>query len=803
MRLIDDVRYAFRLLRRTPGFTLIAIAALALGIGANTAMFSVVNAVLIRPLPYEGADRVGIIWERSPGQGWNRINPSGPDALDFREQASTLEQVAVIETGSGTVNGMGEPQQVPGMRVSTNLLQMLGIKPILGRDFNPGEGWKDRVIILSYGAWHRWFGGDRKAIGKRLLLDGLSYTIIGVLPQVAFMPLPSEAYVPWADSDLRGMNRMEKRLGVLARLKPGVTWKQASDELDAIEHRIAESNVRMKDWTAYVLPFQDWMSQRARPALLLMLAAVGMVLLIACTNLANLMLARAAGRERDIAVRLALGAGRGVLVRQFLTEAIVLGLLGGAAGLILAVWGADLLNRIVPATLRMPDSNTDFVRPRIVIDGVVLAFTAGVSLLSALLFGLAPAVASARAGLGTILRGSRGSAGAHTRNLRDALVVAEIALALVLLVAATLAIESFWNLQKVQPGFASDHVLVVETELPTDSKYRTANEMMLFHRRVLEKVAEVPGVSAVGLTCSLPMDEEDHKEDFRIIGKPLPPSGQLLSAHFRSVSPGYFSALRIPLMRGRMLEDSDSDTRPPVVLIDEVAAQRYFTDGTDPIGQKIGRGKSGMEIVGIVGPVRNDGLGKEPEPTIYMSYQQNPEPQVRYVVRHPTPEGIVKAVKNAFYSVDKDQPVFNIRTMDEVVVGSEAGSKLMLVLIGTFALVALVLASLGIYGVVSYAVTQRTNEIGIRMALGASIGDVMRLVMRSGLRLVAIGVGAGIAAALLASRLLASLLYGVGAANPLVFGGTALLLAAVALTATLLPALRASRTSPIMALRYE
>jgi len=382
-------------------------------------------------------------------------------------------------------------------------------------------------------------------------------------------------------------------------------------------------------------------------------------------------------------------------------------------------------------------------------------------------------------------------------------VVAEIALALVLLVAATLTIQSFWNLRKVQPGFAFDHLLVMETELPTDSRYRTDPEMARFHARVLEQMANVPGVTAVGLTCSLPMDTEDHKTDFLLEGKPLPSSGQAPSAHYRSVSEGYFAAMRIPLKRGRILTAADTAERPPVAVIDTATVRRYWEDGTDPLGQKIRLGRTSFEIVGVVGDIRNDGLDKQPEPTIYTSFRQEPEPQVRYVIRHPTPQTIIKSAKEALYAVDKDQPVYNVRTMDEVVSGSQSGSRLALTLIGTFAMVALVLASLGIYGVVSYAVTQRTNEIGIRMALGARFADIVQMVLGDGLRLAGIGIVAGILAGLAASRLLASLLFGVSAANPVVFLTTAVLLGTVALVATLLPAIRAARTSPVVSLRYE
>lgn len=803
MTLVEDVRYAFRLLRRSPGFTAVAVAALALGIGANSAIFSVVNAVLVRPLPYAAADRIGIIWEKSPGQGWNRINPSGPDAMDFKEQATTLAALAVAETGSATVNGFGEPQQVPGMRVSTNFFAMLGIQPMLGRDFSESEGFKDRVGIISNAAWRKWFGSDPGIIGRRVQADGIGYTIIGVLPPGAWVPVPAEFFAPWSNADLRGRDRMERNLTVLARLSSGVTWKQASAELDAIERRIAEKAPRMKDWNAYILPFQDWISGRARPALLLLLAAVGLVLLIACTNLANLMLARAAGRERDIAVRLALGAKRGTLIRQFLTESVVLGVLGGAAGLLVADWGIDVLNRVVPETLRMPDSNADFVRPRIVIDGTVLAFTAAAAILSGVLFGLAPALVAARSGLGAILRGSRGSASSHTRKMRDGLVVAEIALALVLLVAASLAIESFWNIQRVQPGFQTGQLLVMETELPTDSRYRTDTEMTRFHSNVLANLSAIPGVRAAGLTCSLPMDSEDHRTDFRIEGKPLPVSGQLPSAHYRSVSEDYFAAMAIPLRRGRTFTAADTAERPPVALIDSAAERRYWDGGSDPVGRKIRLGRLSFEVIGVVGEIRNDGLDKQPEPTVYTSFRQEPEPQVRYVIRHPNPLSIVNLAKSSVYTVDKDQPVYHLRTMEEVVSGSQSGSRLAIGMLSAFALVALALASLGIYGVISYVVAQRTNEIGIRMALGARFADVVKMVLGEGLRLAASGIAIGIVAGLAAMRLLSTLLFGVSPANPLAFAGTALLLALVALVATLVPALRAARTSPVISLRYE
>ena len=693
--------------------------------------------------------------------------------------------------------------RIPVRMLVPNFFTLLGVRIHLGRDFQNGEGWKDRVVILSHNNWQKWFGGNPDAIGRRLLLDGISYTVIGVLPADAWLPIPADGFVPWADSDLRGRNRMDHELGVLARLRPGVTWAQASAELNGIQRRIGETTPRMKDWSAYIVSFQGWMSQRARPALLLLLAAVGMVLLIACTNIANLMLARASTREKDVAVRFALGARRGTLIRQFLTEAVLLGALGGLAGLLLAFWGVDAFDRIVPMRLRMPDTNSDFIRPHLALDGAVLAFTAAVSLISGLLFGLAPAIASTRSGMNNVLRQRAASSG-RSRTLRSALVVAEVALALLLLVSAGLSMESFWKVQAVEPGFSADHLLSLETELPTDSRYRKPVEVAAFHERVLQNIAQLPGVEAAGMSCSLPMDQGEHRTDFQIEGRPLPASGQMLSANLRSVSEGYFAAMKIPLKSGRSLEAGDTAERPRVAVMDSVAVRRYFTDGLDPLGQKIRIGRSLVaEVVGVVGGVRDSGLDKDAEPTIYVPYRQLPEPHVSYVIRHPNPESLINSAKGAVYAADKSQPVFNVRTMNDIVAGSRSGSKLMLMLVAVFAAVALALATLGIYGVVSYAVAQRRNEIGIRMALGAGVGEVTRMVLGDGMKLTAIGLGIGIAAALGVSRLLASVLFGVQPVDPLVLSGTLLILAGVALAATYIPARRAARTNPVVCLRYE
>ncbi|MGA3026054.1 MAG: ABC transporter permease [Bryobacteraceae bacterium] len=806
--LIRDIRFGLRLLRKSPGFTAVALAALALGIGANSAIFSVVNSVLLRPLPYADSGRIGVIFEASPAQGWQQIGISGPDFADIREQAKSLDDLALIENGTGTVLGFGEPIQAPGLRVTTNVFRLLGKKPMLGRDFNPGEGFENRVAILSYNGWHRLFGNNTSVIGRRVIVDDIPYTIIGIMPADFWLPLPADLFAPWSTGDLRRRDRMAKSFTVLGRVKQGISYRRASAELDTIIHRIDRAEPRMKDWSASITPMQEVMVENVRPALLVLLGAVGLVLLIACTNLANLMLARAASRGRETAIRTALGATRRVLMRQFFAETMLLGVFGGALGLLLAMWGVDLLNRVVPANIAVGQGTSTVVRPDLVVDGTVLAFTVALSLLTGLLFGLVPAISASRTDVNEALKeGGRNTSSGSGRRMRNALVVWEVALALVLLVSAGLTMKSFWKLQQVNPGFLADHVLSMEMELPTDAKYQKDAEQVEFFRRVLANVAEVPGVVSAGITCALPLDEDDRKTGFRIEGRPLPPSGQFLPADYRVVSPGFFRALGIPLLRGRGITERDSHDRPLVAVIDRALERRDWPAGVegpkDPIGQKISIHGQAIEIVGVVGEVNGSGLNRVPTPTIYLSYQQAVEPRMALVVRHPQAKEMVNAIKRAVYAVDKDQPVYKIQTMDDVVAGSQSSSRFTLLLLGVFAATALALAAIGIYGVISYSVTQRTGEIGIRMALGAGRESVLRLVVGDGMALAGVGIAVGLVGALGVSRLLGSLLYGVSASDPLVFGLTAIVLAAVALCATSIPALRAARIDPGESLRYQ
>jgi len=803
--LLSDLRFAVRVLWKSPGFTFIAIAALALGIGANTAIFSVVNSVLLRPLPFRDASRLVIFWETDPSQGFNRQGPSGPNYLDFRDQNRSFEDMALLEQGTGTLTGFGEPQQIPALRVTRSFLPVLGFTPVLGRNFSPAENWHDRVVLISYGAWERYYGKDANVLGKKLLLDDLPYTVIGVLPRNYWFPDPAELLAPWGDADLAARNRGDHNFGVFGHLKRGVSLKQANEDLNAIERRIGEKYAGLKDWATIAVPVADVVSENVRGGLLLLLAAVALVLLIACANLANLMLARAAGRSRETAIRMALGAGRWRLVRQFFTESTVLGTIGTVCGLLLALWGVDLLERFVPETMPLSGGAGNVVRPAIHADGWALLFTILTATATSLIFGLAPAFAASRAKVHDTLKANGRGTSAGGNRMRSTFVVAEVALALVLLIGAALVIKSFWKLQQVNPGFAADHVLAMEMELPTDSRYRTGPEQAEFFRRVLENVRSLPMVQSAGVTNQLPLDTSDEpRARFLIEGRAPLAAGQRYMADYRDGSPDYFRTMGIPLRKGRYFTDQDRADRPTVVIINETLARRYWPDGTDPIGHRLRVGRFSLEIVGIVGDVKDAALSKQSAPAIYSSYLQISEPKMSLVVRTPgDPAGMIRAVKQQIWAVDRDQPIYNIRTMERVVADSQSSSRFTLVLLAIFAGVALALAALGIYGVISYAVTQRTREIGIRVALGADRRDVLRLVVGQGTGLAIVGAGAGLAGAYGVTRAIASLLYGVSARDPWVFGFAAVFLTVVAMAASYVPARRAMAVDPNIALRWE
>jgi putative ABC transport system permease protein len=802
--MLFELRYAIRTMAKNRLITGVIVAVLAVGIGANTAIFSVVEAIMLRPLPFPDANRLTFVWETSPRSAI-RTGPSGPNYMDFKEQTGVFEDMAALEPGSGTVTGLGEPQQVPALRVTTNYLRVLGIRPARGRDFTAGEAWRDRVIIISYGFWERTLGLEPNVLGRRLMVDELPYTIIGVMPRTFWSPVPSDLLVPWSDADLRARNRMGHDFGVIGRLKPAVTAERAAAELSAIGRRIARETPQLDGWAVAVVPLRSLVSENLGESAMVLLGAVSLVLLIACANIANLLLARAASRGRETAIRRALGANGRLLMRQFLAESLLLAVAGGAAGLLIALWGVDILNRVLPAVLPVTQGGV-ISRPPIILDPAAFAFAALISALVSVVFGLAPAFAASRPDVNDALKeGGRTFARSNTR-LRSALIVAEVSLALVLVTCAALTVRSFWRLAHVDAGFLPDHLLALEMELPTDARYATASEQRTFFSSVLEKATSVPGVQRAALTTILPLDPTLARgQTFAIVNQPPPGPGEPPRvAARRSVSTGYFQTLAIPLRSGRTFTDADRDGQPYVAVVDDTFARRYFDRGVDLVGQRLRIGRTDVTIIGVVGAVKQDGLDRDALPTIYLSMLQVPAPLMSLVVRTAgDPATMVDAVKNAVYSVDRDQPVYRIRTMSQALSDVMAPQRLTLTLLSLFAAAALVLASIGIYGLIAHTVAQRTHEIGIRMALGAAPRGILRLLMGQALGVTLMGIAIGLVLAFAASRALASILYGVDVRDPVTFAGMAVVIGAIAALATYLPARRAMAIDPIVSLRSE
>ncbi|HEX3748845.1 MAG TPA: ABC transporter permease [Bryobacteraceae bacterium] len=804
---LRDLRYAFRTLRHKPGFTLVALFVLALGIGANTAIFSVVNSVLLRPLPFPGSDRLTVIWETDLKDGIKREGPSGPNFLDWREQSQSFDEMALLEIGTGTVTGGGEPEQIVGLRVTTNFLSMLGARTVLGRDFTAAEGAGQArypVTVLTNGYWKRRFASDPRVIGKTFILNSEPYTVIGVLSPEFWQPLPADLFVPWPVAELRARERASHDFGVFARLKPNVSVRQAQSELSAIARRIDAQTPRLAGWDVTVVPMKQALFEYLRPALLLLLGAVGLLLLLACVNVASLLLARVIARRKEMAIRAALGARKGRLIAQILSESLLLSLLGGALGVYLASWGVDILSSVLPRTLPLADAGAEVLRPAITVDTLALLFAVGVSVVAALVFGLIPALFVGRADVHDALKvGGRTSAASAGRlGVWNFLVVGEIALASMLLVGAGLAMKSFVSLQRVNPGIRPDHVLTFRMRLPTDTLYKSGREQAEFYRRVLDHAETLPGVQSAGLTDVLPLGEQNDREYFTIENRPMP-AGESLTADFRRVSTRYFDTMGIPLRRGRELSLHDIDGAPLVVLVDETLAHQYFPH-EDPLGQRLRLWGQWRQIVGIVGQVHHYGLDKLPEPTIYAPFEQMADRAMVLVVRtDASTMAMVQAVKKAVWSVDKGQPVFQIRTMNDYLALADTAPRISTLLLAIFAAISVLLAAMGIHGVVSYGVAQRTHEFGLRMALGSTPGQLKRLVLVHGIRTALIGLAAGMAgAAALASGLRVTL-YGVAPLDPAVMAGVAGLLFVVALAANYIPAHRATRIDPMQALHQE
>jgi putative ABC transport system permease protein len=805
-KLWQDLRYAVRVLLKNRGFTAVAVLALALGIGANTAIFSVVNSVLLRPLPYREPHRLIALWENYQQRGGPEREWFSPaDFKDFREQAQSLEHVVALLGWGPTLTGQGEPEDLQGAAVAYDTFSMLGVDPAIGRSFTADEDrtGAERVVVLSHGLWQRRFGSDAAIIGKSLILGGESYTAIGVMPRGFTFPiLPNtEIWRPLTPAmvALAGCDRGCLVLRVMARLKSGVTLDAARAESSAIAARMAEQYPETnKGVGSTVVPLHEQLVGDVRPAMLVLLGAVALVLLIACANVANLLLARAAARQKEVAIRAALGASRGRLIRQHLTESLVLALVGGAFGLLLAFWMVDLLVSFAPkGTPRLEE---------IAIDRGVLAFTFGTAILTGLIFGMAPALLSSRANLaGSLKEGGRDtSAGSRGNRVRSGLVVSEIALALMLLVGAGLLIKSFANLQRVDPGFDPENVLRIDVGLPR-TRYPDRNQAAVFFKQLVDRVALLPGVQSAGAVSSLPLSGGGTDSGFAIEGRPQPAPDRQPVAWYAKVTPDYFRTMGIRLMRGRVFTEADNLDASRVVVISETMARRYFPD-EDPLGKRLlfDDGKDRREIVGIVADVRHFGLNLDARPTMYFSQSQSPNRGMSLVVRASgDPMSLAPAIRSEVWALDRDLAVSSVMPMNELIRTSLAEPRFVLLLLGLFAAVAMALSAIGVYGVMSYSVTQQSHEIGVRMALGAQVRDVLKLVVSRGIALVGGGVALGLVAAFALTRVMESLLFGVSATDFTTFAATSLILAAVALAACFVPARRATKVDPMVALRYE
>ena len=801
--LLQDLRYAARTLLRRPGFAAVVVLTLALGIGANSAIFSVVNSVLLNPLPYANPERLVMVWGRYPDFG--RVSTSLPDFRDWRERTRSFAQLAAWHGTIFNLTGDGsEPQQLTADRVTANYFATLGVRPALGRAFTAEEeraGGNDDVVVLSHGLWQSRFGGDPGIVGRQINLSGRPYTVVGVAPKAFRFWHDVDLWAPLR-ADTAAYSRRAEYLTVFGRLKPGVTVRQAASDLADVVRQLAaqypETNTVLR---SEVVSMHKDVVGKVRPALLVFSGAVGFVLLIACANVANLMLTRAASREREIAIRATLGAAQSRLVRQALTESVLLAVAGGVLGLLFASLGVDALR----------SSGLDVV-PRLAevsLDARVVGFTLLLSLLTGLLFGLAPALRFASDDLQSTLReGARGaSAGAAARRLRDALVLAEVALALVLLVGAGLLVRSFQQLNRVDPGFDPERVLTYGVILPR-AKYGEGSRLPAVYDALLERTRGVPGVRAAAVSTSLPMESPPYTT-YSVEGRPEPRVGEIQDVQPFQVSPDYFRVLGIKLRRGRLLDERDGPQSQRVAVINVEMARRVWP-GQDPIGAHItfddpsDTAAVWWTVVGVVGTVAQEGLTAKPYAQLYRPIAQGESRAVWVSMRTAgDPLAAAAGARQALKAVDPDLPLNDLRTMEQRIAETVAQPRVSVALLGVFAAVALALAAIGIYGVVSYGVAQRTREIGIRMALGAKPADVLRLVIRQGMTPVAAGVALGIVGAFAATRAMATLLYGVSATDPMTFAVVAVFLAAVALVATYLPARRAMGVPPTEALRYE
>ncbi len=804
--LLQDLRYALRTFLRNPAFFLFAVVVLALGIGANTAIFSVAYNILLRPLPYRDAGSLVMVWEDASAYGFPQDTPAPGNFASWKAQNNVFTGMAALDNQNFTLTGAGNPEQFQGIEVTANMFPLLGVAPMLGRNITPQEDQPgaNHVVILSHAVWMANFGGDPQIIGKQIWLNGAQYAIIGVMPpSFVFPDRTAQVWTPIGFSAKDLAEHGSHFLNVVARLKPDVSLSSANADLSIIARRLQQqfptSNSKVG---ALAIPLRSALTGPAHNAALLLLVAVGFVLLIACANVANLLLARAAGRQKEVAMRMALGAGRARIIRQLLTESIFLSVIAGGAGLLLAIWATPFLAHLVPDDLA-PLAGAG-------ISAQVLAFLLAVSILCGVLFGLAPALRISRLDLASAMKqsGSGSGVGSAATRTRDLLVIAEIALALVLFSGATLMVRSFMNVRNVDPGFRPAHVLALETEL-VNPKYRNITVRNAFYQQVLERVSHLPGVVAAGCTTWLPLTNSGGANGIAIEGLAKPSPGHAMIPNTRMISGNYMQAIGMKLIEGRAFDQRDGAKTPLVAIVNQTAAKKFW-QGRDPVGTRIhfdnpADANKWITVVGLVADVHQAGLDRPPRPEIYYPYDQQDDfaPSYLAVRTAAEPMSVANAVREQIWAVDKDQPVTSVMPLEQMLSDYLAPRELQSSLLGGLAGFALLLAALGIYAVLAFSVAQRTQEIGVRVALGAQRRDILRNIFFQGLKLAGIGVAIGVVGALALSQLVASLLFGVSATDPWTLSGAAAVLLLVAAAACYIPARRAMCVDPMVALRYE
>jgi putative ABC transport system permease protein len=802
--LLQDLRYGFRMMGKAPGVTAIAILTMALGIGINTAVFSLVNVLLFEPLPYPEQDRIVQLWESNLPKGWDQATVSPPNYLDWKAQSKSFEGMALYTRNSFALTGKGEPERVEGMLGTINLLDILGVKPALGRGFLPGEDrpGAERVAIISHGLYERRFAASPEVIGRKIELNGAPYTVVGVMPRgYTFLYAPVEIWTT-LDIDPAAQDRDSHGYLVIGRLAKGISREQAQSEMNLIAGRLdkqyPDSN---KGWGVAMNTAWEEVFDRDTPtALLTILLSVLFVLLIGCANVANLLLARAASREREISIRRALGAGRARLIRQILTESVMLSMCGGIAGVLVAVWGVEVLKAIAPKTVPRIDE--------VGIDAPALLYMLGLSLACGILFGLAPALQRNRPDLMVALRESGRGASGHARHrLLKTLVVSEVALALVLLAAAGLMIRSVQSMFRIDPGFRTENLLAASIALP-EARYPEQAQRSAFFRQALEQVRSVPEIEAASVVTTLPLAGWNSWTELAIEGRPIPPAGQENSVGYLIVGTDYFKTLGIRLLQGRDFTEQDAGDAAPVAVINETMARHYWP-GEDAVGRGIRSAVAEpdapwIRIVGVVADVRHQNLFEPPRTEMYRPEAQKGPAEMTFIVRTKSdPLRWAPTIRQKVWGVDRDLPLFDVRVMQQLIDRRTEGSRAMAKVMGGPAVIALLMAAFGLYGVLAFSVTERTNEIGIRVALGARSRDILRMIIRQGLVLISIGMVIGLAGALAVTQLLRSLLSGTSPTDPSTYLAVGVILFTAALLACYLPARRAARVDPVVALRYE